>query len=227
MLRLDGLEENQGEEYMSIEPSPKKISLHIEEITEDALKNQLALPQYDGQPVVEIFSPVSEWGRLRVALLILRASNKAPFIIIEPSKDEVTPELALELVCFLKNSDQLFLQNIMSICGHWIPEEFKKDFELESKIELKWFWEWYTANFDSNRLARYPGLPWLAFIRKLVLENYSFAEKLIAEANVSEESTHLDQDLVHGVEFRNFLRSFLKARKKTVALFPKKWSRLQ
>jgi hypothetical protein len=204
---------------MSIESPADRFAVRLDDIDERALERKLKSFEADNPPVIEVHSSLASWHRLKVILLTLRASNIAPVVIMGPCPVTPTLDNAVPALCFLRDWDQLFLHNVLVLCDPWIPEELKKEFALEAKMELKWFREWFTASFDT-RISKYPGLPWRAYIRKVVLENFGFTEKLLELSQAGNEESH-------AVELRNFLRGFLRSRKKTVALFPKKWSRLQ
>jgi hypothetical protein len=207
---------------MSIETAAASRPIRLDDFGADSeLESLLATYEQTTTPVVYLEGSLHSWERAKSALLSLRASNIAGILLMSSSQSGLapSPDETSRMLIFLRDWDELFLHNIVSLCRDFIPKELHKDFELEAKMELMWFREWFTASHDT-RISKYPGLPWRAFIRKIVSENYLFAEQLMNLAR----STY---DEEQGVELRNFLRSFLRSRKKAIALFPKKWSRLQ
>lgn len=217
MSKRDGTVENLAGEFMSTEPPIRLDDL----VADSELASVLATYDQSTTPVVYLEGSLGSWERAKSALLSLRASNIAGILLMAPGESghTMTVDQTAKMLCFLRDWDELFLHNIVSLCRDLIPKELHKDFELEAKMELMWFREWFTASHDT-RISKYPGLPWRAFIRKIVSENYAFSEQLISLAQASHDENQ-------GVELRNYLRSFLRSRKKAIALFPKKWSRLQ
>jgi len=94
-----------------------------------------------------------------------------------------------------------------------------KDLQLESKIELKWVREWLMASHDP-RISKYPGLPWRSFIRKIVQENFEFAENFLRLASVDSEEK--DESAIE-----TLFTVFLRTKKKAVCIYPKNWGKLQ
>ncbi len=117
-------------------------------------------------------------------------------------------------------STMIFAMALVLFDG-WLSDKFQKHFEIEVKIELKWFREWLVANQDS-RISRYPGLPWRSYMRKVIGENFDFAQTLLnVGANLPPEMRKED------LTIENLVLAYLKSRKKAICFFPKKWGRLQ
>lgn len=195
----------------------KQIPLRIEELAPEEFEQRLTALEKGGDGIVYLEATLDDFERLRQALCAVRASNLSPILLL--GKGNALPSVPeLEAVAaFLRDWDQLFLFNLISLFEGWIPEKFIKDLTLEAKIELKWFREWLVANQDS-RLSRYPGLPWRSYIRKVIGENFQLAEGLLRLGSSPErDAAAMDR----------LLLEHLRSRKKAIAFFPKKWSKLQ
>ena len=192
-------------------------SIFLDEIAEgEALRRQL--DSMEKLPVVYLEASLQSWEKIKISLLGLRASNVPGILLLKEAPQASLEEIA-ETLIFLKNWDQLYVHNFLALCGKFLPERALKDFQQESKIELKWVREWLTASHD-QRIAKYPGLPWRSFLRKIVSENYEFAENFLRFAVPESEEASETKTL-------ELLVSFLKAKKKAVCIFPKNWGKLQ
>jgi len=149
--------------------------------------------------------------KIRSALCAIRAANLAAVLLLKRPENQLDLEKVASLIVFLREWDQLLLHNILQLCEHLVPAEFRPAFWNESKIELKWFREWVSASQDP-RIYKVPGLPWRSFIRKIVQENFEFADDLLS----------MPED-----NLKELLVNFLAKKKKVVCLFPKRWSKLQ
>jgi len=192
--------------------------LRLDEIGEEQIKKEVRSFEKKSVPFVFLEATPASRERIQSTLLSLRASNISGMLTLlkngNPSADEVT-----EFFGFLRDWDQLTLTNLLALCGDWVPEAFRGEFSIEAKIEQKWMKEWMVASQDP-RIAKYPGLPWRSFIRKINQENYAFAQTFVRFAAPDSEER---SDITIG----NLLRAFLKSRKKAICLFPKKWEKLQ
>lgn len=186
----------------------------------ELLKNELDRLQ-EGPETVEgplfIEAAIDDFEKIRESLLMLRSMNLSPLLVLRPSAVEISSEELELLINYFRHSDQLTLHNILCLFPGWLPVKFQKELEFEAKMELKWFQEWSTANQD-QRLSRYPGLPWRSYMRKVIGENFDFALTLLRVGNPAErDETTLE----------NLMKAYLKAKKKAICFFPKKWGRLQ
>jgi hypothetical protein len=148
-------------------------------------------------------------------LCSLRAANAPALVFFEKPESPPAPEVLGNILDFLKAWDQLTLHNLLQICYAWIPSSHAVALVQEANIEVKWFREWLMASHD-ERISKYPGLPWRSYMRKIVVENYDFATGLMKLRHSTDPAP--TEALVKG---------FLSSKKKTVCLFPKKWSRMQ
>lgn len=185
------------------------------------LERSLALMENRTEKIVYLESDLEHFDRVRTAVMALRAINLSPVVLLAKSEPPPNHTELEYIISYLRDWDQLFIYNILVLFDGWLPEKFKKEFETEVKIELKWFREWLVANQDA-RFSRYPGLPWRSYIRKVIGENFDFAQTLLnIGANIAPEKRKDD------LTIENIVLAYLKSRKKAICFFPKKWGRLQ
>jgi hypothetical protein len=167
-------------------------------------------------PILTFGGPIAHFERIKKLLCSLRAANAPALLFIE--RPNPPPELSelVPILEFLKSWDQLTLHNLLQLCYSSIPPKYSLVLAQESKVEIKWFREWLMASYDA-RIAKYPGLPWRSFMRKIVAENYDFASNILKLRHSSEPLPSTD----------TLIQNFLAGKKKTVCLFPKKWSKVQ
>lgn len=200
----------QAKESMPIEVLPPNLSsLSLDSFEEDTDLLAQAELLYEGNPsVVFLQSDLIHADRMKRVLLALRAAD-IPTILLVRSREPLVMSAAFQQLEFLKQWDQCSLINVMQICQNAIPERFSSVLTAEAKIELKWLQEWWSAS-QGPRMARYPGLPWRSFIRKINSENFQFARELISEGD-----SDLDERM----------KTFLTNKKKVVCVFPKRWGK--
>lgn len=197
---------------MSIEMTDTRLLL--DRIHDDELADEVLELERKNLQCVYVVGSLDTWEKIRRVLCVLRGGNIASLLLMtrvdsEPSKEEMQYVLS-----FLRDWDQLSLHNILALRNHLIPNHYDQLLRNEAKVELKWFREWLMAQHDP-RLSKYPGLPWRSFIRKIVAENYSFANSL------------WELDGAQDSEITRTLALFLEAKKKVVCIFPKRWSKVQ
>jgi hypothetical protein len=197
------------------------MSIEIPEINIDdasepsALLAQVSMIEEKHQNLVTLQSSIDGLERVISLLMALRSANISAILRLKKGAEVLEDEELQYLFKYLRDWDQLFLENFLELCGEWIPKEFQAAFQTESKIEKKWAQEWLVANSD-QRIYKYPGLPWRSFIRKIVGENYNFAIKFL-------EQTALPGTPENIAEMHKGIRQFLEAKKKVVCVFPKRW----
>lgn len=196
----------------------KSDSIRLDEIAGDALSVELDRLEESQQHVVYLEASLGSWDKIKISLCGLRASN-VPGILLLKSASQVPLEEIAQALIYLKNWDQLYVHNFLALCGDLVPVKLQKDLQLESKIELKWVKEWLTASHD-QRISKFPGLPWRSFIRKVVQENFDFAENFLRVASPESEEKN-------DVAAESLVVAYLKAKKKAVCIFPKNWGKLQ
>jgi hypothetical protein len=162
-------------------------------------------------PLEMIETPIGEWDKVKNALLNVRASNRCAILALKPIDAEVSLDELSTIFDFLRDWDQLTLQNILTLYGKRIPMEFAPALHTESKMEIMWLRQWLLASVDP-RIGKYPGLPWRSYIRKIIRENYLFAENLL----YGDETN-----------FKSLVEAFLSARKKVLCIFPKNWNKAE
>lgn len=160
-------------------------------------------------PLEMVELPIGEWDKIKSALLEVRASNRCAILTLKPIEKEVSLDELSGIFDFLRDWDQLTLQNILTLYGNHIPAEFKPELVSEGKMEIMWLRQWLLASVDP-RIGKYPGLPWRSYIRKSIRENYLFAENLL----YGDETN-----------FKSLVEAYLAARKKVLCIFPKNWNK--
>ncbi len=183
-----------------------------------ALTARLDRLEEEHQPVAYLEASLESWEKVKISLLGLRASNVPGIVLLKPVPQVSLEEIA-QIFIYLKNWDQLYVHNFLALCSPLVPEKAMKDLQLECKIELKWVKEWLMASHDS-RISKYPSLPWRSFIRKIVQENFEFAQAFLRYASPDSEEKDEAATLA-------LLSSYLKSKKKAVCIFPKNWGKLQ
>lgn len=168
-------------------------------------------------PVVYVEAVADDWEKIKAVLCELRGSNISCILLLKRADDLYEDDEILAIFDFLRDWDQLLLQNVLEMCAAWIPKAFITSMETEAKVEMKWFEQWLSALSD-ERIYKFPGLPWRSFIRKIVKENHAFAVRFLEL--VALPATNENIQAVQG----HFNR-FLEAKKKVVCTFPKHWSR--
>jgi hypothetical protein len=192
------------------------IHLSLEDLEDpDWLMDSISPEGQTKLPILAFRAPLSSFDRIKRSLCNLRAANAPALLFLERPDNPPSLEELSQVLDFLKIWDQLTLHNLLQITYAWIPAKYSAALAQEAKVEVKWFREWLTASHDA-RISKYPGLPWRSYMRKIVLENYDFAATLLKLRQPSAEQP-VDQ----------LVQSFLTSKKKTVCLFPKKWSRMQ
>ena len=224
MSRQAGSAERLVAESMLIEnvTGDKQVPLQLHRYPTTAdLERSLQLIENRAQSIVYLESDLNHFDRIRTSLLILRAQGISPVLLLTKSEPPLNTAELESVIPFLRDWDQLFIYNILVLFDGWLPEKFQKHFEMEMKIELKWFREWLVASQDS-RISRYPGLPWRSYMRKVIGENFDFAQTLLQiGSNIEPEKRKED------LTIENLVLAYLKSRKKAICFFPKKWGRLQ
>lgn len=196
------------------------LQLHRYPTTAD-LERSIALMESRPEAIVYLESDLEHFDRIRTSLCLLRAQNVSAVLLLTKSEPPLNNNELESVLPFLRDWDQLFLYNIMVLFDGWIADKFKKHIDTEIKIELKWFREWLVANQDS-RISRYPGLPWRSYMRKVIGENFDFAQTLLTVGG------HLPpEQRKEDLTIENLVLAYLKSRKKAICFFPKKWGRLQ
>ncbi len=200
---------------MAIEPSPR---LDLDQfVGEEAILAQVR--GYEGKsiPLVTLSASVESLVRARTILLELRSLNISALLQLTPASIPLTDDELDVVFAFLRDWDQLILQNFLELCRDRVPPEYQGLLQNEAKIEAKWFQEWQMAASDS-RIHKYPTLPWRSFIRKIVRENYKFVSTFLplVKPEVLEENA---------VDTQRVVREFLEAKKKVVCIFPKRWGK--
>lgn len=188
----------------------------IDGVEEAELRTRLESLETARPALAHLEGCIDNFPQIKTTLLALRAANIPSMINLKGSDLPVTFEELKYLFQFLKDWDQLFLGNVLNLIGDLVPEVAKKDLSLESKIEHKWFQEWFVAA-ESPKLA---GLPWRSYIRKIVSENHAFTECLLRFGH--SESSEKD-----ALSLMNGIKDFLRTRKKAVCIFPKNWGKAQ
>lgn len=200
---------------MSIEPTPR---LDLDQILgEEAILSQVRAFEGKSIPLVTLSASVESLVRVRTTLLELRSLNISALLQLTPASVPLTDDELDVVFAFLRDWDQLILQNFLELCRDRVPPEYLGLLQNEAKIESKWFQEWQMATSDS-RIHKYPTLPWRSFIRKIVRENYRFVSTFLplVKPEVREENA---------VQVQQVVREFLEAKKKVVCIFPKRWGK--
>ena len=198
---------------MSTEPLPE-IDL---DTTEVAAITDSQQPK-DPSSLLLLNGSVENIERIARALLNLRSENRSALLLLRKPDFPLEDDEVRALFQVLRDTDQLTLQNILSLCEDWIPRAFTATLQNEAKIEMKWFREWLTALNDS-RIHKYPTVPWRSFIRKIISENYAFATKFLELVALPANPENLGA-------VQNHFNQFFEAKKKVVCLFPKRWEKL-
>jgi hypothetical protein len=200
---------------MSKEMAPD-AHLNLDDYQGDAgLLSEISLWEQKEVPIVTLTTSLSDFDRIRTALLALRSANISPVLLLQRQEALLEDEEIAAIFRFLRDQDQLVLVNFLEICGEWVAPQFQKVLQTEAKIELKWFREWMSAASD-RRIHKYPGLPWRRFIRQIMAENYSFAIDFLRLAGA-------DNTPENQAATEKRLRELLEAKKKVVCIFPKRW----
>ncbi len=200
---------------MNIEPAPR---LELDNfVGEDVLLSQVR--SYEGKPIplVTLVASVESLSRVRTTLLELRSLNISALLLLTPASVPFTDDELEVVFTFLRDWDQLILNNFLELCRDRIPAAYLSLLQTEAKIELKWFQEWQIATSDT-RIHKYPTLPWRSYIRKIVRENYKFATTFLplVEPEVLQ---------ANAAETQSVIQAFLEAKKKVVCIFPKRWGK--
>lgn len=200
---------------MSIEPAPR---LELDNyLGEEAILTQVR--SYEGKsiPLVTLVASVESLLRVRTTLCELRSLNISALLLLTPASVPFNDDELEVVFSFLRDWDQLILNNFLELCRDRIPPAYLGLLQTEAKIELKWFQEWQIATSDA-RIHKYPTLPWRSYIRKIVRENYKFASTFLplVKPEVLE---------ANAAETQHVLREFLEAKKKVVCIFPKRWGK--
>lgn len=198
---------------MATEQTPE-INL---DATQATLLHDVESVEKSSPTLVTLNGSVESWEKMMSVLLTLRASNISAVLMLKKSENFLEDEEIQFLFSFLRDWDQLFLNNFLQICEEWVPKEFQETLRTEAKIELKWAREWLMASSD-QRIHKYPGLPWRRFIRKIVDENYAFATRFLELAAAPATSENVQAMIVH-------IQQLLEAKKKVISIFPKRWSK--
>ena len=192
------------------------MEINADEITENAaLLSELSLAEKNQTPIVTLVGSIESWERIKTFLFASRASNVAALFLLKKPEGFLEDEEIQYLFGFLRDWDQLFVENFLSVCEAWVPQEFQQALKTEAKIELKWAKEWMTAASD-QRIHKYPGLPWRSFLRKIMAENFDFAMKFLELTAAPATDENVKKMVTH-------IQSFLEAKKKVVCVFPKRW----
>jgi len=171
-----------------------------------ALDRRLAEP--DASRIVPVQASLDRWPELVQLLCDLRGRGAMP--LVQVSGGSALPDATLlERFRFLSAWDQCLLANVLVVVDRFLPDAHRKALEQESRIEAKFFREWATA--ATERLGRYPALPWRRFIRNVNEENYRFAEACVMAQN---DPSALGEAV----------KRLLDAKRKAVNIFPKKWN---
>lgn len=183
-----------------------------------------ALTGLDYSPLITIEGSVAAWDECALVLSRMRAAGLP--VLLKLKKGDWTCELEELNYLFraMRGKDQLTLSNTLELFGGILNQETRDQtrdqLEVESRIELKSFQEWIVATCDP-RLHKYPVLPWRSFIRKVIEENFEFANGALDILYM------YGDDAEQSPELKNLIANFLESKKKVLCLFPKKWSRDQ
>lgn len=196
---------------------PVELKVLLDPSVRERYLNQLE--ESDGH-FAEVHCEVEKLSELGSVLCAFRARNVSVLLHLDKNYEAEDDVQAASAIACLHEWDQLSLQSVLILCRRLIPESALKMLEAESKIEQMWMREWFTAS-ENPQIGKIPGLPWRRFIRKVVFENFEFADGLfqIQLSDEPEEVRHqkLKEHLIH----------FLQNKKKVVSIFPKKWSKNQ
>jgi hypothetical protein len=200
---------------MSTEPAPR---LELDQfLGEEAILARVKAFEGKEIPLVTLVASVESLVRVLTTLLALRGQNISALLLLTPASIPLNDDELDVVFAFLRDWDQLILQNFLSVCSDRLPPQVLNILRNESKIELKWFQEWQTAASDS-RINKYPTLPWRSFIRKIVRENYKFVSAFLPLVKPETIETE-------GPKAAQLLKDFLDVKKKVVCVFPKKWGK--
>jgi len=202
---------------MSIETAIPEID--IDALEGAALLSRLQDLEKQAYPLVTLTSSVNDWEKIRSSLLALRSSGMSAMLLLRRSQELLEDDEIQVIFTYLRDWDQLLLHNVLEICEGWIPAAYLPRLQIEAKLELKWFKEWWMAMSDP-RIHKYPGLPWRRFVRKVVGENFDFAIRFLYLVALPATPENIDEVRVH-------FETFFEAKKKVLSIFPKKWSKLQ
>lgn len=191
----------------------------LDRLDEPAILHNVADFEKQSLPLVTLTSSIEDWEKIRKTLLALRSSNVSAVLLLKKSEELLEDDEIQAIFTFLRDWDQLLLQNVLELCEGWIPQVFLAPLQNEAKIELKWFKEWWIASSDP-RIHKYPGLPWRRFVRKVVGENYDFASHFLTLVALPATAENIQAVQSH-------FNTFLESKKKVLSIFPKKWSKLQ
>jgi hypothetical protein len=201
---------------MSTDTTPE---INADAVKENAeLLSELSLAERNQTPIVTLRGSIENWERIKTFLFASRASNVAALFLLNKPEGFLEDEEITYLFGFLRDWDQLFVENFLAVCEAWVPQEFQEALRTEAKIELKWAKEWMTANSD-QRIHKYPGLPWRSFLRKIMAENFAFAMKFLELTAAPATDENVKKMVAH-------IQAFLEAKKKVVCVFPKRWNKL-
>ncbi len=201
---------------MSIETQSE---IDLDQRDESTIPKDVSKIEKAGLPVVTLTSRADNWEKIRQALVSLRSVNVSAVLLLKHEEEILEDEEISVILGFLKDWDQLLLQNLLELCEHCIPSVFIPHLQTEAKNELKWFREWLTALGDS-RIHKYPGLPWRSFVRKIVKENYEFGMKLLDLIALPATPENIQQVQSH-------FNTFIENKRKVVCTFPKNWGKTQ
>lgn len=200
---------------MSIEPFAESALTLDGGIDSERLKVEIARLEAASPSLVSLNAAMEALVPLGEALCMLRAANLPAVVSVRPIDRSPSKVELASAIQFLRDWDQLSLENILSLASAWIPPKYLEELRQEAKVESKWIREWLRAAHD-QRLSKLPGLPWRSFLRKTVGENYLFADALLEREPMGEGGEH---------EMEFLFRVFLDRKKKAVNVFPKRWRR--
>lgn len=203
---------------MYIESLATEFQIKLDDIhSDEELLSEISLLEDENRSLIYVTASFGSWNRLQSLFCALRASNFSAILLLQDRDPKLHIDEVEELFQFLRNWDQLFLHNILVLAKDWIPETFQERLRGEIKHELKWFREWFLACSDP-KIHRYPTLPWRSYIRKVVAENYEFAQGVLRiAANGPADNTELGK----------LLEKFLEKKQQVLCTFPKRWGRVQ
>ena len=136
---------------MSIETFPE-VDLDLRE--EAAITADVSAFEKEGVPLVTVMSTADNWEKIRQMLCELRSVNISAVLLLKHELEALDDEEIAAILRFLKDWDQLLLQNLLELCDQFIPAVFLPPLQTEAKNELKWFKEWLTARKSLTSLIR-------------------------------------------------------------------------
>ncbi len=190
---------------------PTEFSLDLGDgiVPEDRLADlDRHLAEPDVPRIVPVQASLERWSALVQLLCDLRSRGVMPLVQVSGG-NSLSDAAVLERFRFLSAWDQCLLANVLVVVERFLPDAYRTALQQESRIEAKFFREWATA--ATERLGRYPALPWRRFIRNVNEENYRFAEACVLAQN---EPPALGEAV----------KRLLEAKRKTVNIFPKKFN---